>query len=1782
MNKRLTLIVGLLLCSIAGISLLASTAYMESSLSKDAKSIKAAPNFERNSRATGRRTRQQVGSPASQAPQVSAGQSATLLADGSWLLIGGEGANGPSGAAVVVNMLSGEHKPLTGGLQRARAGHSATMLPDGNILIVGGIGPNSRVVKEPELFDSESGQFQILSSNGLTPRAYHTATLLTDGTVLFVGGVADKNRLLEGAELWDSKTKVVTTLPTLLQTARRGHTATLLSNGNVLVAGGVIESGLEAGAAEQYELTSKSFAPAAGLIAASPQESTYLAASHPADGATDVPVDTRLALRFSRPLQAQAINPESITLTGTQGAVSIKTVVAESGRLLFIHPQERLQANSTYTLSLINLMDATGLTVPGSTLTISTTDEHTHDQTPEHNPAPGRNLQPADEDEWIPDENNLQGNWRSLQPDATATQLPPLKAANGVTALAGQVLTLKGKPLSNVTLQIGSSSARTDETGRFLLAPLTAGAHGLIIDGTTASTPNRPFAKFDTRVEVKAGHTNVLPYTVWLPIIDTRNITHLNGPAPKGFSAKTPRIPGLEVQLPAGAVLRQPHGNVLTNLTITPMPVDRPPFPLPAGASNGILFTLQLHGARVDGASRKGDGIRIVYPNFAHLPPGSRVDLWNYDSREVGWYIYGRGTVSSDGRQIVPDAGAELQSMHCVSFAGNTAGPGGAPGNCCGKAADPVDLATGQFEYGKTDLFLPDVMPISLTRTYRSNDTAQRAFGIGTTLPWDIFLAGDPYSYLYADLILPDGGRIHYDRINSGTSYSGAVYEHTATPTSFYKSKLTWNGTLLLWELKLRDGTVLKFQKGEGSKLVLVQDRHGNTLRITRDTPGIQRITKIVSTNGRWIEFTYDGSNRITQAKDNIGRTVGYQYDGSGRLWKVTDAGAGVTEFGYDTSHRMLTIKDPRNITYLTNEYDTSGRVKKQTQADTGTYQFAYTVDANGKITQTDVTDPRNFIRRVNFNASGYTISNINALGTAEQQTVTFDRFAGSNLPQTITDALGRRTSFVYDTLGHTTSTTTMADTAASATTTMTYEPIFGQLASVTDPLNHTASSGYDNKGNLTSYTDALNHQTTLDYNAAGQVISITDALQHTTQFFYDAGDLVEVRDPLGRSFKRFVDGAGRALTGTDALGRTTAYEYDALNQVKKITDPLQGTTLFDYDPNGNLLSVTDARNKLTSFIYNNMDKVETRTDPLLNVDSYEYNPAGNVKKHTDRRGKVTSYTYDSLNRPKFVGFGETISGGITSYESTVDYTYDAGNRLTQAVDSQSGTITRSYNDLTRAFAETTPQGTVSYTIDAAKRRASMTVAGQPTINYSYDDANRLTGISQGASSVSFGYDNADRRTSLTLPNGIIVESEYDSASQLTAMTYKQAGAVLGNLLYEYDDAGRRTRMDGSYARTVSPQALTAASYNSANRQTGFGSKTLTYDLNGNLTGDGANTYTWNARNQLTSISGSVTASYQYDALGRRTSKSVNAASTSYLYDGVNIVQEQSGGAAIANMINGAVDEVFTRSDAAGSWNVLRDGLGSTLALANASGAVQSEYSYDGFGGTTSTGQASSNSSQYTGRENDGTGLYYYRARYYSPMMQRFISEDPIEFSGGINFYAYVGNNPISHKDPSGLRDDPGEPDRDSVTGLITQPPPPLSGRSCADGPSFNPIKMLAGLGNAANAGRLYAHGAARLFAAAGLLETGVGSAGSLPTFFLGLWNINSGNEAATRGFILWGESFDEKWCDASPKNFYGLLPYGEQYDDPREPGLVDFWKGRLRNWYHKPWDLLSEIGTLF
>jgi hypothetical protein len=159
-----------------------------------------------------------------------------------------------------------------------------------------------------------------------------------------------------------------------------------------------------------------------------------------------------------------------------------------------------------------------------------------------------------------------------------------LKAPRGVTALAGQVLRLNGEPLAQVTLKIGDRSVRTDQTGRFLLTGIAGGDQVLVMDGSTANRPGRSYAIFEYYVDIEARETTVLPFTIWMPLLDTRNATAIPVPTPGPMVATTPLIPGLELRIP-GNVILQTSGGPLRTIPLTRIPVDRPPFPLPLGST---------------------------------------------------------------------------------------------------------------------------------------------------------------------------------------------------------------------------------------------------------------------------------------------------------------------------------------------------------------------------------------------------------------------------------------------------------------------------------------------------------------------------------------------------------------------------------------------------------------------------------------------------------------------------------------------------------------------------------------------------------------------------------------------------------------------------------------------------------------------------------------------------------------------------------------------------------------------------------------------------------------------------------------------------------------------------------------------------------------------------------------------------------------------------------------------------------------------------------------------
>ena len=320
----------------------------------------------------------------------------------------------------------------------------------------------------------------------------------------------------------------------------------------------------------------------------------------------------------------------------------------------------------------------------------------------------------------------------------------------------------------------------------------------------------------------------------------------------------------------------------------------------------------------------------------------------------------------------------------------------------------------------------------------------------------------------------------------------------------------------------------------------------------------------------------------------------------------------------------------------------------------------------------------------------------------------------------------------------------------------------------------------------------------------------------------------------------------------------------------------------------------------------------------------------------------------------------------------------------------------------------------------------------------------------------------------MTRPNGVTTDYTYDNLSRLLSVLHKLSGSTIDGATYTVDAVGNRTQKvnhlsgaprenytyDSIYQLTQVAQAgptttesysydpvgnrlssLAAAtwSYNASNHLTsisGSPGTTFTYDNNGNtltkVDSGGTTTYAWDYENRLTSVTLPSTAvvSFKYDPLGRRIQKATPSATTIFAYDGENIVEETNAtGAAQARFAMGlSIDEPLAQLRASTTHLYHADGLGSITSLTSGAGAVAASYTYNTFGDVKNSSGSVSNPFRYTGREWDAeTGLYYYRARYYQAASGRFLSEDPLGFLAGINFFSYVRGNPTNLLDPMGL-----------------------------------------------------------------------------------------------------------------------------------------------------------------
>jgi RHS repeat-associated protein len=761
----------------------------------------------------------------------------------------------------------------------------------------------------------------------------------------------------------------------------------------------------------------------------------------------------------------------------------------------------------------------------------------------------------------------------------------------------------------------------------------------------------------------------------------------------------------------------------------------------------------------------------------------------------------------------------------------------------------------------------------------------------------------------------------------------------------------------------------------------------------------------------------------VVQITDSLGNVSTYTSAPSGGLWTMSDLqGSGCSSCSYRGN--------------VHNQFDSNGHVIWTTDALGNATSYRY--DASSNVTEQ--------LKQLNSTTNAITTYSYNGFGEVVN----------------VTDALNHVTQNAYDSHGNLLSVTT----PMNSLTQFAYNSL-GELTQITDPLGNITTLTYTAAGLIATIKDAQNNITTYGYDAHGNRTSVTDALSHQTTFAYDAGDrLTTITYPDTTTATFAYDYRGRRTSVTDQNGKTTTYAYDDADRLTSVTDAATHVTTYAYDTENNLLSITDANNHETSFSYDAYGRVMQTNFPSSLIETYTYDANNNLTSKTDRKGQAIGYVYDALSRLVQKNYPDSTS---------VEYVYDLVGKI-QSVNDPTGTYAFAYDNDGRLIGTTTSYSflsarnfTTSFGYDAASNRTSFTDPESGSTSYVYDTLNRLSTLTPPSAfttgSFGFSYDALSRRTQMTRPNSVTTNYTYDNLSRLLTVLHQLSGGTIDGASYTVDNAGSRTTKTDQRAAVTSnygydaiyqllnatqsgtttesytydpvgnrTASLGVSSYsnNASNELTSTSNGSYTYDANGNtltkVSGTNSTSFTWDYENRLTSVTlpgSGGTVSFKYDPFGRRIYKSSSSSTSIYAYDGDNLVEEtNSSGAAVARYAQQGlnIDEPLAMLRGGATSYYQLDGLKSVTSLSTTAGALAQTYTFDSFGKQTATSGSLTNPFQYTGRESDTeTNLYFLRARYYDPTMGRFLSEDPIAFKGGMDFYRYVRNNPVMHRDPMGL-----------------------------------------------------------------------------------------------------------------------------------------------------------------
>lgn len=866
-------------------------------------------------------------------------------------------------------------------------------------------------------------------------------------------------------------------------------------------------------------------------------------------------------------------------------------------------------------------------------------------------------------------------------------------------------------------------------------------------------------------------------------------------------------------------------------------------------------------------------------------------------------------------------------------------------------------------------------------------------------------------------------------------------------------------------------GRIKRLDNGAGRALLLRYDRkHIIAVDYQQFLPA-DNLEDAWNTVQTLVTYNYDAQHRLIEAKNAAGEAERYRYNDQHVILERQLAGGAAFYWEWENEGKLSRcIRHWANFSQMEAHYawDDKGSVTV-TNADGS--EEVYTHDDHARLISKIDPDGAEHLKA--YNDKGQLIAEKDPLGAVteyryddnglmtavippEDEATTYEYINGF-----VSDVHRGKASWKYQ-RNRQGDITQQIDPDGNATL-YSYDAQ-GRLLEIRHPDGSRHQLGWNNLGQLLEERLPDGGQRKYRYDALGRQITRQEESGAITQYQWDAANrLAQVTLPGGATRAFTYNAYGNVTAERDELGRITRYEYaDNLHLVSRRINPDGSQLRYRYD-NSRLL-LTDIENERgehyqLDYYSNGLIQQETGFDGRRTA--YEYDLNGQLLKKTefgdDGSELVTEYQRDTAGRLLV----KTLADG-----EEIHYRYDALGRLVN-VDDGHWPLAYKYDLQDRLIEEHQGWGTLRYEYDSVGQLSHCRLPDGSKLDYRHLSGGRLSSIDLNGSRLTAHQFSAGREQQRQ--QGLLLSQyQYDEQGRLQAHTVGQRDKNLFQRRYNYDANGNLAGIDDSRKgnrsyhydpldRLVSVRGTTPESFAhdpagnllgqnnegtanlanvKGNRLLMQGDRHYDYDAYGNLIRERRGTgqklvteYRYDCQHRLIGVSlpGGSTASYKYDAFGRRIEKTVDGQTTEFLWQGERLIAESADNRYRSYIYEPGSFRPLAMLDGEGPRKATPfyyqlDHLGTPQELTDYSGEIMWSAKYRAYGNLAALDVSEiDNPLRFQGQYFDAeTGLHYNRHRYYNPSTGRFLTPDPIKLAGGLNSYQYVPN-PTGWVDPLGL-----------------------------------------------------------------------------------------------------------------------------------------------------------------